>query len=212
MIHQKKEDRRMKKSFMFVCAMAIIVIASVITFPALASAVMWDVVDNKLIGARDIIVNGEFYDVVFEDGTCPEIFNGCNNVSDFQFQTSSDAQAASQALLDQVFLDVGSGNFDTEPELTRGIDEIFPVSAILIPFDIQLPDIAIWIVNNAVDEGMDGILSTFNEIDNDTTFAPNTTWSSWSLSTSQIPEPATIILLASGLMGFGFCRRKFKGR
>src|SRR5262245_51552264 len=58
---------------------------------------------TTLTGARNVDVNGTLYDVDFLDGTCVAIFSGCNAISDFTFQSDLSAQAASQALLDQVF-------------------------------------------------------------------------------------------------------------
>jgi hypothetical protein len=45
---------------------------------------------------------GSLYDVEFVDGNCQALFNGCNDSSDFLFPTASDANAASQALLDLI--------------------------------------------------------------------------------------------------------------
>ena len=74
-----------------------------------------------LTGARNVDVDGLFYDVKFVDGTCHDVFAGCDALSDFQFATFEGAVAAADALLKQVFVDVPSvGNFDTHPELTFG--------------------------------------------------------------------------------------------
>ena len=53
--------------------------------------------------------DGNLYDVQFLDGSCISLFNGCDDVSDFTFQTQAAAILASQALLDQVLLDGGGG-------------------------------------------------------------------------------------------------------
>ncbi len=63
-----------------------------------------------LTGAKGVDVGGTLYDVEFMDGTCVALFNGCDNpATDLTFTTQADALAASQALLDQVFLDGGPG-------------------------------------------------------------------------------------------------------
>src|SRR6185503_10562256 len=69
-----------------------------------------------LTGAQNVRVGGTLYDVTFVDGTCTNVFVGCDSVSDFDFATSADADAAANALLGQVFV----GIFDTHPELTLG--------------------------------------------------------------------------------------------
>ena len=75
---------------------------------------------GQLIGASGVNVGGSFYDVEFVDGTCAASFNDCNQLSDFDFATQTDATLASQALLDQVFLNTPLGSFDDDPELTAG--------------------------------------------------------------------------------------------
>jgi hypothetical protein len=73
-----------------------------------------------LTGARNVVVNGTLYDVDFVDGTCVELFSGCDAASDFPFRVSGLAVAASQALLDFVFIDGPAGSFDSDTRITRG--------------------------------------------------------------------------------------------
>ncbi|MBW2667882.1 MAG: hypothetical protein JRE13_16465, partial [Deltaproteobacteria bacterium] len=75
---------------------------------------------GQLFGAFDVNVGGTLYDVEFVAGTCIALFDGCDDVSDFTFQTEAAAITASQALLDQVLLDSIEGNFDSQPNLTNG--------------------------------------------------------------------------------------------
>ena len=56
--------------------------------------------NGQLIGASEVNVNAVFYNVEFVDGTCPDLFNGCNDINNFVFQSFDNAEAASQALLD----------------------------------------------------------------------------------------------------------------
>jgi len=73
-----------------------------------------------LAGATGVNVGGTLYDVEFVDGSCIALFDGCDAITDFEFTTESAAVAASQALLDQVFLNVPQGTFDDTPFLTVG--------------------------------------------------------------------------------------------
>jgi hypothetical protein len=73
-----------------------------------------------LTGATDVNVGGTLYDVEFVDGTCVALFDGCDSANDFDFSTEADALAASQALLDQVFVNTAQGSFDSDPSLTFG--------------------------------------------------------------------------------------------
>ncbi len=90
-----------------------------------AQAATLNVVGGQLMGASNVLVDGNLYDVQFLDGTCIDLYNGCDAVSDFTFQTEASATLAAQALLDQVFLDVAvfappSWDFDSQPWLTNG--------------------------------------------------------------------------------------------
>jgi hypothetical protein len=73
---------------------------------------------TSLLGADNVEVNNKFYNVRFLDGTCIDLFNGCNDFSDFFFGTGVDALAAAGSLLDQVF--ISGTRIGDEPELTNG--------------------------------------------------------------------------------------------
>jgi len=64
-----------------------------------------------------VAAGGPLYNVEFLDGTCIDLYSGCDEVSDFTFQSFGAAQLASQALLDQVFIDGVDGLFDSDPTL-----------------------------------------------------------------------------------------------
>jgi len=97
----------------FILAVVLVLVASS------AQAATLNVVGGQLLGASDVLVDGSLYNVEFLDGTCIDLYSGCDDVSDFTFQTQAAALLAAQALLDQVFLD-GADLFDTNPELTFG--------------------------------------------------------------------------------------------
>lgn len=80
---------------------------------------------GELKGAHGVNVDGAVYDVEFVEGTCIDVFDGCDEASDFGFADLAAAQLASQALQDQVFLDGGAGNFDSVPNLTFGCSGSF---------------------------------------------------------------------------------------
>ncbi len=86
-----------------------------------AQAVTLNVVGGQLLGASGVNVNGSLFDVEFLDGSCVSLFNGCDAVTDFTFQTEIDARLAAQAILDTVLLDGPLGQFDTFPGLVAGI-------------------------------------------------------------------------------------------
>jgi hypothetical protein len=91
------------------------------------------------MGASGVDVGGTFYDVQFLDGTCIDLYNGCDDVSDFTFQTQAAAILAAQALLDQVILDGGVGQFDSQPGLTFGCISLAVFCDVLTPYAFPIP-------------------------------------------------------------------------
>ena len=55
------------------------------------------------LDAFGLNVGGSVYDVAFVEGTCIDLFDGCDEVSDSAFTSLADAPLASQALLILVF-------------------------------------------------------------------------------------------------------------
>jgi hypothetical protein len=85
-----------------------------------------DIRNGVLFGASEVDVNGALFDVQFKDGTCIELFDDCDENTDFPFTNPANLndgvllRAAMQALLDQVFVDSSLGAFDNEPNLMNG--------------------------------------------------------------------------------------------
>ena len=86
---------------------------------------------GHLFGASGVDVGGSFYDVEFVDGSCIDLFDGCDSRwsygpdgwfikdSDFTFNNTADALLASEALLSRVFIDSGGVLFDSIPSATN---------------------------------------------------------------------------------------------
>ena len=106
----------------FKCVVAALYMAifavGVMTSSAYATVIL-NVTGGQLTGAQNVVVSGTLYDVTFVDGTCIALFSGCDAVNDFDISVGA-ANAAANALIDQVFKDSGLGLFDTDPELTSG--------------------------------------------------------------------------------------------
>jgi hypothetical protein len=76
-----------------------------------------NVENGILTGADNVSVNGSLYNVRFLDGTCIDLFNGCDEDSDFLFNSEATAGAAADALFAQVF---EGGQFLTSWTLIAG--------------------------------------------------------------------------------------------
>jgi hypothetical protein len=81
-----------------------------------------NIIGGQLMRASGVIAAGSSYDVAFLDGTYIALHSGCDESSDFTFQTAARAALASQALLDQVFLD-DIDVFGFFPDLTNGTSD-----------------------------------------------------------------------------------------
>jgi len=73
-----------------------------------------------LQGATGFNVNGTLYNVTFVDGTCAQTFTGCDQNSEFQFQTKNDA-------------------FNTRPDLTAGCQGNSGFCFVIISYALAFP-------------------------------------------------------------------------
>ena len=64
-----------------------------------AQAAVPVIVGGELLGATGVNVGGTVYDVQFVEGTCVDLYGGCDDLSDFTFTNLADALLAGQARL-----------------------------------------------------------------------------------------------------------------
>jgi hypothetical protein len=156
---------------------------------------------GKLTGATGVNVNGTLYDVTFVDGTCASVFGVCSS-SNFAFNESG-ALAAAQALLDQVFIDGPTGQFDSNPAMTLGCDNVQICDA-EIPYDTFADfyggaDVATAVAVNSEPSFIPDATGASAVVASDT-MGEDYVWAKFRLSSAAVPEPSTWTLM---LLGFG---------
>jgi hypothetical protein len=183
----------------FLTAAILVILAGVVS-PASAATLTINAF-GKLTGATGVDVGGTLYDVAFVDGSCITLFSGCDSVTDFAFTTPTAADAASQALLDQVF----TGNFDADPSLTFGC-ATFSGCGILTPWEMSNDRVSLATMVNGI--SVDFIFLSLEAFPSTYDTAPDrsSVYADWTVSAAPVPEPASFALIAVGLAGFGVRR------
>lgn len=171
------------------------------------AGVILDFSDGQLRGARNIDVNGALFDVRFVEGTCVALFNGCDEDSDFVFQTEIEGNQAADALLNQVFLDSSEGMFDTFPELTFGCESTAKCQ-LLFPYEARTSRQYRQIrVKNGGRGTSNGFQDLFANPSFDTSGDPDEVFAIFTRS-MPISEPSALALFSIGLLGLAITRRR----
>jgi hypothetical protein len=166
--------------------------------------------NGLLVGAVGVAVQGVLYDVEFKDGSCISLFSGCDALSDLPFATGAQAITASQALLDQVFLDGPLGSFDSRPSLIRGCGDNTGQGfcGVLTPADIQVNNV---LAQNATVEAGDLLRGAITLRGEDMTAYDTVVYAVWTPQVP-VPEPAALGLFAAGLALLGGLWRRTRQR
>tara|TARA_R110002073_G_scaffold334037_1_gene522677 strand:+ start:4980 stop:5633 length:654 start_codon:yes stop_codon:yes gene_type:complete len=156
------------------------------------------------------------YDVIFRDGSCLDLFNGCDsNQDDLLFRNSAVGGYATESLLGAL------GAFADMPEKITGCESIL-TCIISIPININLSGpsssvsaSSLWLRKSPLDD-LPITESYVGSRETDFSSFTNRTWAifSPSLSTGNppntVPEPGMLALIGLGFASFGIIRRRNK--
>ena len=173
--------------------------------PSAVQAASPVLVDGKLRGASNVDVDGMLYDVEFVEGTCISVFDGCDSADDFAFGDLATATAASQALVDQVFLDRAEGAFDTDASITYGCTNP-GLGSVQSPYSLVDDDhIGVGIALNASTEVNDGIAdgSTLKTADSSVGAGQFYVFGVWTPAAAVTPLPGPGLIVGLALLVTG---------
>lgn len=192
------------------------------------------VVENGiLMGADNVLVKGSYYsgglyNVRFLDGTCAELFSGCDENSDFLpgSMNRSGLGYAVKALGDYVFVDGVEGQFDSDSRLTNGCVRVERKNqcGVYAPYEYVLDSDGVFklltlsgVNANSVELGFEfdyggrdrffeyNVL-VYDNVERSAFAGVQVTWAVWSVAT-EVSAPGAGLMMLLGIAGLLVSRR-----
>jgi hypothetical protein len=176
----------------------LLLLSTLIASTSLFSATLQYNINGRLTGATQVNVGGVFYDVEFRDGSFLNLYAG--EINNLVFHNASEANAASDSLLNQVFI----GVHDTDPRV-RGCTDLASCH-VLTAFDVSTDGVSTHYsvaVNNS-DFNADYSYLNLSAwgMGSDTTYYPWAVQAVWSAPAPEVPLPSSAWLFGSALISF----------
>ena len=199
-------DFRMKRSISIFAALLIACLSYSVTANANPDPIFLVDGSGRWIGADDVVIKGNVYDLSFAQGTCAAAFGACDP-SKFTFDTSNGAFDATLTV--QNLATEGGFTNSNGAVLQSGIISGCPASS---PFcDIITP----YQVGFAWDADFNNFPQGGGQTEQDffsptIPFSSGQIWAVWTPALSSVPEPSALAGLFAGLLALGVIRRRSK--
>ena len=196
-----------------------LILLSLLAYLPAAQALTLHVTNGKLTGASNVEVLHNsgvvLYDVEFLDGSCIQLFNGCDQASDFVFPDALTASQAANAFYSVLLLDGPAGAFGTQPGLTNGCSLGLSIDScqLLVPYALAPFGNArvILTTNTTLNIETTGLIDSQIAANKSTADLPGTTYARFTLvPPTAVPTPGVLSCLALGifvLLGVRRCRQ-----
>ena len=176
----------------------------------LAAAASLFVSGGKLAGANDVLVNGNFYNVRFLEGSCANVFTICD-VPSFTFRNQTDASMAAQVLLDQVLIfpyarpeqaaGISATNYGfVFTPYTRSTTNVIAAAARNAGASPYIDEV---LPNFSIDASVSGSFFDYSSVSDQ-----HSVWAQWTPTLTTVPLPATMWLFCSGLAALAGFRKQ----
>lgn len=158
---------------------------------------------GKLAGALGVTIGANTYNVAFVDGLCAAVYSGCDEASDFLFQTQADANAASQAIIAQVLETAAGALFDAQPDMTVGCSDQNYCWLVTHFWQANSGPRNMNVLNQVASNSLGGPY-----FDPDASIRADLTYAVWTRADNTVPTPGTLALAGLGLGLAAFMSRR----